>query len=141
MDTNMVPQSAPTVFFGKTYDEALSLLQEAQAYLTRFHPIGSDLEDPLDILVVRAESFRMSSRLMQVTAWLLVQRAVHNGELDSEIVANDPQYRLGSRTVCRDDSAHLHPAIPATLTDLLERSLNLYIRIERLDEMQRRTLH
>lgn len=130
-----------TAFFSKTYDETLALLEEAQAYLTWNHPIGSERGDPIDTLIVRTEAFRLSSRLMQATAWLLARRAVHNGEIDQETVLTDPQYRLGGRKVCRDDSMHLHPAIPEPLGDLLERSLNLYIRIERLDEMHRRVIH
>ena len=78
---------------------------------------------------------------MQVAAWVLAQRAVHNGEIDADVFAREPDYRLGARAVCRDDSMHDHPAIPAPLANLLDRSLRLYVRVERLDEMQRRTLH
>jgi regulator of CtrA degradation len=130
-----------TAFFSRTYDETLDLLKEAQAYLTASHPIGSGSGDPIDTLIVRTEAFRLSSRLMQATAWLLAQRAVHSGELTPETVRDEPRFRLGARKVCRDDSMHCHPAIPGPLADLLERSLSLYVRIERLDEMQRRVLH
>lgn len=133
--------NAGTAFFSKTFDETLAMLEEAYGYLRHNHPIADDLDDPLDILVVRAEAFRLSSRLMQAAAWLLVQRAVHNGEIDLQDVRSDPKYRLGARQVCRDDSMHDHSAIPGPLADLLARSLNLYVRIERLDGMQRRTLH
>jgi regulator of CtrA degradation len=130
-----------TAFFSKTYDETLALLDESQAYLRACHPVGDLLADPRDILIVRTEAFRLSSRLMQSTAWLLARRAVHNGELDPETVRSDPQYRLGAREVCRDDTMHCHPAISEELCDLLERSLSLYIRIERLDELHRRIVH
>ncbi len=141
METPTVTGRAETAFFTKTYDEALSLLEETYAYLSYYHPIGDELDDPLDILVIRTEAFRLSSRLMQVTAWLLARRAVHNGELDARTVAVDPKYSLGARAVCRDDHLHGHPAIPVTLTDLLERSLGLYVRIERLDGLRKRSVH
>jgi regulator of CtrA degradation len=137
----MATASAGTAFFSKTYDETLAMLEEAQAYLRHAHPIAHDLDNPLDILVVRTEAFRLSSRLMQAAAWLLAQRAVHNGEIDPLDIQRDPKYRLGARKVCRDDSMHDHPAIPRGLGDLLKRSLNLYIRIERLDSMQSATIH
>jgi regulator of CtrA degradation len=133
--------SLTTAFFSKTYDETLAMLEEAHGYLRHCHPIADELDQPLGILIVRTEAFRLSSRLMQAAAWLLVQRAVHNGEIDPDEARHDPKYRLGARKVCRDDSMHGHPAIPGPLLDLLERSLNLYVRIERLDGMQQRTIH
>jgi regulator of CtrA degradation len=129
-----------TAFFSKTYDEALALLEETQACLSMLHPIGDEYGEPLDILVIRAEAFRLSTRLMQVAAWLLFRRAVYRGELDAATVAADERYRLGSRTVCRDRSRHHHPAIPEAMIDLLERSHDLYVRIERLDALERRVL-
>ena len=133
--------SSETAFFSKTYDETLALLEEAHAYLSDCHPIGEELANPREILVVRTEAFRLSSRLMQAIAWLLARRAVHNGEIDAQTVLTDPQYRLGARTVCRDDTMHCHPAMSEPLNDLLERSLRLYVRIERLDEVHRRIVH
>lgn len=133
--------SDKTTFFDKTYREAIGLLLEAEDYLSKEHPIAAAGDNPTDTLRVRGEAFRLTTRMMQVVAWLMTQRAVHEGELTAIQVANDPKYRLSATKVCRDDSSHHHPAIPAALEDMLDRSLNLYIRVERLDEMLCRSIH
>jgi regulator of CtrA degradation len=64
----------------------------------------------------------------------LVQRAVHEGDMEAEQAAGE-RYRLGSKEIClggRDDANEL---LPTTLRDLLQRSDNLYRRIARLDEI------
>jgi len=130
-----------TAFFDKTYDEAMALAEQAHAYLAEIHQKNICGQTPIDDLRVRCEAFRLSTRLMQVIAWLLHQRAVHAGELRANDVAERAEYRLGALGVCRDDSQHRHPAIPPTLCDMLDRSLNLYIRTQRLDEMMHRSVH
>ena len=90
---------------------------------------------------MRGEAFRLTTRLMQVVAWLLTQRALHAGELTASEVAGDAQHRLGATNVCRDDSQHHHPTIPSAMSDLLDRSLNLYMQIERLDEWMHSSVH
>ncbi len=67
-------------------------------------------------------------------AWLFVQRAVHEGELAPEDV-QDESYRLGARGVCLDDDAARIELLPPHLRTLMARSLKLYQRIARLDEM------
>ena len=128
-------------FFDKPYDEALALTEQAYAYLAEMHHNSVGTGSPVDDLRLRCEAFRLSTRLMQVMAWLLNQRAVHAGELTADEVAEGTEFRLGASAVCRDDSQHRHPAIPTTLCDMLDRSLNLYIRTERLDEMMHHSIH
>jgi regulator of CtrA degradation len=137
----MTAGSNGSAFFDKTYNEALALTEETHAYLSEIQGNTVGSESPVDDLCLRCEAFRLTTRLMQVVAWLLIQRAIHAGELSASEVAEGDQYRLGATTVCRDDSHHRHPAIPATMTDMLDRSLNLYIRIERLDELMHSSIH
>lgn len=137
----MIQGNGSTAFFDKTYDEALALTQQAHAYLSEIHHNNVRTGTPVDDLRLRCEAFRLSTRLMQVMAWLLNQRAIHAGELSAEEVSEGAEYRLGSANVCRDDSQHQHPAIPAGPSEMLDRSLNLYIRTERLDEMMHRSIH
>ena len=128
-------------FFDKSYDEALALTQESYGVLSRIEQNEFRVASPVDDLRVRGEAFRLTTRLMQVVAWLLTQRAVHAGELSAEEVSSNAQYRLGAAKVCRDDSQHHHPTIPDELADLLDRSLNLYVRIARLDELLHSSVH
>jgi regulator of CtrA degradation len=71
---------------------------------------------------------------MQVASWLLVQRAVSEGEMTPTEAEND-KYRLGAREICRGSRGESLDILPAKLVDLLTRSMNLYERVERLDQM------
>ena len=137
----MTAGSNGSAFFDKTYNEALALTEETHAYLSEIQGNTVGSASPVDDLCLRCEAFRLTTRLMQVVAWLLIQRAIHAGEMSASEVAEGDQYRLGAMAVCRDDSHHRHPAIPATMTDMLDRSLNLYIQIERLDELMHHSIH
>jgi len=137
----MTTGSAGSAFFDKTYNDALALTEEAYAYLCEIDSDNISTESLIEDLRLRGEAFRITTRLMQVVGWLLTQRAVHAGELSAVEVADDAQHRLGATRVCRDDSQHYHPTIPSTMSDLLDRSLNLYVRIERLDELMHRNIH
>lgn len=125
---------ADPVYFGRTFDEALRLLQEARDYLTvKGQRDASGL--PVDRgLAYSVESMRLTSRLTQVMAWLIVQRAAHAGEIASEELASD-NWRLGGQTVCLAEGPLPTAGLPRDLLELLDRSEGLYARIARLDEI------
>ena len=137
----MASGSNAPAFFDKTYNEALALTEEAHAFIAELHQNDAHADSPIDDLRIRGEAFRLTTRLMQVVAWLLTQRAVHAGELSAAEVTGSERHRLGAVRVCRDSSQHHHPAIPPAMADMLDRSLNLYIRVERLDELLHRSIH
>lgn len=128
-------------FFDKTYNEALELTEQAYVYLSEIQQNGLSEAVSNDDLRLRGEAFRLTTRLMQVVAWLLTQRAVHAGELSVEEVVQGDRYRLSAAGVCHDDSQHNHPVIPSEMTEMLDQSLNLYVRVERLDGMMHRSIH
>jgi regulator of CtrA degradation len=131
--------SAPTAFFGKTFEEAMTLLIEARDYIsttTAAPPLGRSPEDGLRIA---RETMRITTRLTQVMAWLLAQKAVHAGELTARQMASE-EYRLDGQTVCLDDDERRHAGLPDGLQSLLKRSHALYVRVARLDELVRRAV-
>ena len=76
------------------YVEAMLLADEARAY---FDASGRDDRLSLDPAVrigFACESLKVTTRLMQVIAWLLTQRAVAAGELSRAQAGNDER-RLG----------------------------------------------
>ena len=81
---------------------------------------------------------RMTARITQVVAWLLVQRAVHAGEI-SRAEARKPRYRLSGHKVCQSSGQSVEESLPNHLLGLLERSDQLYQRVARLDAMLDRT--
>ncbi len=133
-EKNSAINKVPTAFFGRTFDEALALTREVRDYLRDYGE-----EESRDMAVDIAPHFsveimRLTSRLTNMMAWLLVQRAVHQGELSREEVRAD-NWRLGGGDVCLRQGAIDPERLPPYLCDLLRRSERLYNRIARLDEM------
>ncbi len=120
------------LFFSGTYDEAFALLVEARDYLADQEGNHRDRLSPDLRLAANCEALRLTSRLTQVMAWLLVQKAVHAGEMTADQARGDA-FRLGGHSVCLKTGPDDNQNLPKGLRDLLSRSYHLYRRIERLD--------
>ena len=123
-----------SALFEKTFDEGMALVEETARYLD-----GSGREESRGLprkaaMLYAGESMRVTTRLMQAASWLLVQRAVHDGDMEAGAASSD-RYRLGSKEICLGKSLDGTESLPAALLDLLERSDNLYRRIARLDDV------
>lgn len=119
--------------FDRTFDEGMSLVEETARYLDGPGREESRVLPRSAALLYAGESMRVTTRLMQAASWLLIQRAVREGEMCPEAAAGE-RYRLGSKEICfggRNEDAEL---LPETLRDLLDRSESLYRRIARLEE-------
>ena len=111
------------------YVEAMVLADEARSY---FDTQGRDdrlLLDPIDRVGFSCESLKVTTRLMQVIAWLLTQRAVAAGEL-SPAQAGETDRRLGPAP---DTDRGLFPRLPEAAAELVRASEELYGRVSRLD--------
>jgi len=75
---------------------------------------------------------RLTSRLTQVMAWLMAQRAVQEGEIEEDDFVED-RYRLEGHDVCLKRTIENMDDMPDQLNDLMQRSYELYRRIMRLD--------
>lgn len=120
--------------FKRIFDECMTLVEETAHYLD-----GPGREEqrrlPKKIALLYAgESMRVTTRLMQAASWLLVQRAVHEGEMTAEEAASE-RYRLGSKEICFGMGREGAEQLPERLLRLLERSDTLYRRIARLDDV------
>jgi regulator of CtrA degradation len=123
-----------SALFERTFDEGMSLVEETARYLDgRGRQESRDLPRK-EALLYAGESMRVTTRLMQAASWLLIQRAVHDGEMRIEDAAGE-RYRLGSKEICFGGRGESVDALPGALQDLLLRSDNLYRRIARLDEV------
>lgn len=124
-----------SALFQRTFDEGMSLVEETARYLD-----GPGREEQRNLprktaMLYAGESMRVTTRLMQAASWLLVQRAVHEGDMDAEDAASD-RYRLGSKEICFGGSGEDSIGeLPKTLQVLLSRSDKLYRRIARLDDV------
>ena len=76
---------------------------------------------------------RVTSRLTQVMAWLMMQRAVQEGEITADEAVSEAN-RLSGYDVCMDVSFADDTSLPRGLKSLLNRSYGLYLRIFHLEE-------
>jgi len=123
-----------TAMFDRTFDEGMALVEETARYLD-----GRGREEARTLprkaaMLYAGESMRVTTRLMQAASWLLVQRAVRDGDMDRADALHE-RYRLGSREICLGVCAEETNDLPIQLQDLLARSDNLYRRIARLDDV------
>ena len=123
-----------SALFERTFDEGMALVEETAKYLDgRGRQESKDLPRKAALLYA-GESMRVTTRLMQAASWLLVQRAVHDGDMEAED-AQSERYRLGSKEICLGGNGVGIELLPAALQSLLTRSDNLYRRIMRLDDV------
>ncbi|MEZ5669909.1 MAG: DUF1465 family protein [Alphaproteobacteria bacterium] len=128
-----IPRTAP-LYFSRTYDETLGLLHEARSCIMR-HGDGPALSIRAR-LTFSKETMRLTTRLTSVMAWLLAQRAVHEGEIERKRAGDE--HALTARELCLEDGdAEDKALLPADLQILLDRSHSLYARVARLDDQVR----
>jgi regulator of CtrA degradation len=126
-----VQDFAASELFDRTFQEGMELVEETAAYLDGSGRQDSKLLSRSAALAYAGESMRLTSRLMQVASWLLVQRAVREGDMAAG-EACQSRYRLAepSDTAFAEDREN---DLPGGLMSLLDRSARLYERVLHLD--------
>lgn len=125
---------AETAQFERMFKDGMAMVEEVAAYLDGPGRDHSRTLSRKGALAYAAESMRLTTRLMQVASWLLVQRAVARGEMTLD-EARTQRYRLGAKELCYATPIEGADELPAPLADMISRSRRLYARIDRLDKM------
>jgi regulator of CtrA degradation len=120
---------ARSELFDRTFQEGMELVEETASYLDGDGRRESKLLSRSAALAYAGESMKLTTRLMQVASWLLVQRAVREGDMAPE-AATDPRYRLAERKVAQEPT---NAEIPIALVEYLVRAEKLYDRVLYLD--------
>lgn len=123
--------------FERTYEEGMQLVEQTSAYLDGEGRDAARYLNRHASLAYATESMRLTTRLMQVAAWLLIRKAVVSAEVSPE-EAEDERYRLSTKELANTASMKDTPGLPGDLLELVERSERLYERVQRLDEQLRR---
>jgi len=129
---HVIEDFARSELFDRTFHEGMELVEETATYLDGGGRQESKLLSRNAALAYAAESMRLTTRLMQVASWLLVQRAVREGDMAPE-AAREDRYRLGGEDVSRGGEPEAAEDLPSGLLGLLDRSEKLYERVRRLD--------
>jgi len=125
---------AGSIMFDRLFAEGMALVDETARYLDgRGREQSRAMPRNTEVLYA-AESLRVTTRLLQTASWLLVQRAVHEGDMRFEDASRE-RYRIGSKEICLGETTEGLESLPLKLQELLRRSGALYRRIARLDEI------
>jgi regulator of CtrA degradation len=117
--------------FAVLFKEGMALVEETASYLDGPGRQESKRLQRSAALAYATESMRLTTRLMQLASWLLLHRAVKEGEM-SLAQANKEKTKVKLSLGDRTDAETLK-VLPEKLTDLIERSLSLLDRVKRLD--------
>jgi regulator of CtrA degradation len=117
--------------FSLLFKEGMALVEETASYLDGPGRQDSKRLERSAALAYATESMRLTTRLMQLASWLLLHRAVKEGEM-SLAQANKEKTKVKLSLDNRADAETL-ALLPERLTDLIERSLALLDRVRRLD--------
>ena len=118
--------------FKTVFREGMALVEAAATYLDGDGRKEARKLRPPHSLAYATESMRLTTRLMQLASWLLIRRAVSEGELTPE-QAIEEQRKI-KLPVAGDQPARDLAVLPARLRELIEQSVKLQERVIRLDQ-------
>ena len=119
--------------FKPLYNEGMGLVEQAAEYLDGKGRAEAKKLSRLASTLYAAESMRLTTRLMQIASWLLLQRAANSGEMTRDQVASE-------KSKVRLDTASAHEDVagwadlPGDFVELVNRSLRLQALVKRMDE-------
>jgi regulator of CtrA degradation len=117
--------------FAGLFRDGMALVEETAAYLDGLGRRESKLLERTAALAYATESMRLTTRLMQLASWLLLHRAVNEGEM-SLAQASREKTKVKLSATDTSDEATL-AMLPKSLRDLIVRSIALQNRVRRLD--------
>ena len=92
---DVIQDFAKSELFERTFQEGMELVEETAAYLDGAGRHESKRLSRSAALAYASESMRLTTRLMQMASWMLVQRAVREGQMAPADACND-RYRIAS---------------------------------------------
>ena len=123
---------ARTPSFEPLYREGMELVEDAAAYLDGDGRESARRMSAEVAALYASESMRLTTRLMQLASWLLLQRAANNGEMTHEQVLEEKnKVRLDGFSAQMGSPGW--DQLPEAFRALVEHSLVLQRRVSYLD--------
>ncbi|MES2602612.1 MAG: DUF1465 family protein [Pseudomonadota bacterium] len=117
--------------FGTLFREGMDLVEETAAYLDGPGRAEAKALERSVSLSYATESMRLTTRLMQLASWLLLHRAVKEGEMTLHQANREKtKVKLTAADPGPDD---IITKLPERLQDLVSRSMALQSKVRRLD--------
>ena len=120
--------------FKGVFREGMALVEAAATYLDGDGRKEARRLRPPQSLAYATESMRLTTRLMQLASWLLIRRAVSEGELTPE-QAIEEQRKIKLPVPGTDRPTRDLKALPDRLKELIAQSVKLQDRVIRLDQI------
>jgi len=117
--------------FAALFRDGMALVEETASYLDGPGRQESRKLERSAALAYATESMRLTTRLMQLASWLLLHRAVKEGEM-SLAQANKEKAKVKLSAGRPSDEQNVK-LLPVKLQALIERSAALEIKVRRLD--------
>lgn len=125
--------------FDALYREGMGLIEAVAAYLDQDGRTESRALSREAGFLYASESMRLTTRLMQLASWLLLQRAVNAGEITRENARTEKEKVRFSATPSQRGGPG-YDELPSRLRDFIDKGDRLFERVLQLDTLERGTL-
>jgi regulator of CtrA degradation len=119
--------------FKPLYNEGMGLVEQAAEYLDGQGRVEAKRLSRVAATLYAAESMRLTTRLMQIASWLLLQRAANSGEMTRDQVASEKS-KVRLDTASAQETVPGWGELPDAFLLLVNRSLKLQALIRRMDD-------
>ncbi|ABD86363.1 DUF1465 family protein [Rhodopseudomonas palustris] len=117
--------------FSTLFRDGMDLVEETASYLDGVGRTEAKALDRSVSLTYATESMRLTTRLMQLASWLLLHRAVKEGEMTlSQANREKTKVKLSA---AEPGPAEMIEKLPEHLQELIARSMLLQDKVRRLD--------
>ncbi len=119
--------------FGVLFKEGMALVEATASYLD-----GPGRDEAKSLarpaaLAYATESMRLTTRLMQIASWLLLQRAVNEGELTFDQAKTEKtKVKLSNWDPSHEESI---ASLPPRLQGLIDTTRAIHEQVQRLDQL------
>jgi len=133
---DLAPRLVASQNFNRVYTDGMRLIEEVAAYLD-----GEGRAESRDLpreasFVYATESMRLTTRLMQLASWLLLQRAVNEGEISPES-ARDEKAKVKFSATPAERGGPGWDELPERFLAYVAEGDRLYEAVQRIDRLDR----
>ena len=122
--------------FDLLYREGMGLIEAVAAYLDAEGRIESRVLPREAGFLYATESMRLTTRLMQLASWLLLQRAVNEGEISRENARSEKEKVKFSATPSQRGGPG-YDQLPEALRAYIDKGDRLFERVMQLDALEK----
>jgi regulator of CtrA degradation len=122
--------------FDMLYREGMALIEEVAAYLDSDGRTDSRGLPREAGFLYATESMRLTTRLMQLASWLLLQRAVNEGELTPENARTEKE-KVRFTATPSERGGPGYDDLPERLRHFIAKGDRLFARVQQFDKLER----